>query len=143
VSSAQICVRVSGAVSFCECLFKTELFDRRRRGRDPWRLHPDRYAANGTVIKHTPTDAVSLSPVTSGRSTDYHKDLDSFTALVAEDALSFKPPGDLIYSYTRASPAAAGKGKGVAAAPDPESEDAVVFEAYHVCSGNVSWSLLT
>ena len=83
-----------------------------------------------------------MSPVTSGRSTDYHKDLDSFTALVAEDALSFKPPGDLIYSYTRASPAAAGKGKGVAATPDPESEDAVVFEVYHVRSGNVSWTII-
>jgi histone acetyltransferase 1 len=52
---------------------------------------------------------------------------------VEEDALSFKPPGQRIYSYTRQSPTVIGKGKGVhSLALDPESEDSVVFEAYHV-----------
>lgn len=63
---------------------------------------------------------------------EYYKDEAEFLSKVEEDSTAFKPHGDLIYSYTRLSPAAGGKGKGTAP-PDPESEDAVVFEVYHVC----------
>jgi histone acetyltransferase 1 len=55
---------------------------------------------------------------------------------VEEDATTFKPSGQLIYSYTRPSPVQNGKGKGKGAVQiqnlNPESEDAVVFEVYHV-----------
>lgn len=49
-----------------------------------------------------------------------------------EDAASFKPTGEMIYSYTRS--ASKGKGKNVVA-PEPlhpEDEDAIVYEVYHV-----------
>jgi histone acetyltransferase 1 len=64
--------------------------------------------------------------------TDYYRDRAAFAARVEEDALSFKPLGTLIYSYTRPSPLCTGKRKGTTVALDPESEDAVVFEVYHV-----------
>ncbi|GLB35455.1 putative catalytic component of the histone acetylase B (HAT-B) complex [Lyophyllum shimeji] len=64
----------------------------------------------------------------------YFKDEQQFLNLVEQDATRFRPSGQLIYSYTRPSPSAQnGKGKGTAVPEtlDPESEDAVVFEAYH------------
>jgi hypothetical protein len=56
---------------------------------------------------------------------------------VEEDATSFKPFGEMIYSYTRPDPAAAEKGKGKAAelpreGLDPQSVDAVEYEVWHV-----------
>ena len=64
----------------------------------------------------------------------YYKDEAEFLARVEEDAMTFRPSGQLIYSYTRPSPVQSGKGKGVAnpRTLDPESQDVVVFEAYHV-----------
>ena len=57
-------------------------------------------------------------------------------ARVESDATTFRPLGELIYSYTRPSPSPVrnGKGKGVADTKDldPESEDTIVFEVYHV-----------
>jgi histone acetyltransferase 1 len=55
-------------------------------------------------------------------------------ARVEEDATNFKPSGQLIYSYIRPSPLQTGKGKGAVQIQnlDLESEDAVVFEVYHV-----------
>ncbi|KAJ7581507.1 histone acetyltransferase type B catalytic subunit [Mycena floridula] len=55
---------------------------------------------------------------------DYYKDEKEFQARVEQDATSFRPMGQMIYSYTRSLK---GKGKVV----DPDSEDAVVFEVYH------------
>lgn len=65
---------------------------------------------------------------------DYYKDEAEFLARVEEDATTFKPSGQLIYSYTRPSTVHSGKGKSAANIQnlDPESEDAVVFEVYHV-----------
>lgn len=64
---------------------------------------------------------------------DYYKALPEFEAQVENDALSFKPFGQLIYSYTRPSPSAKGKGKFPASQSlDAESEDIVVYEVYHV-----------
>jgi histone acetyltransferase 1 len=64
----------------------------------------------------------------------YYKDESEFLARVEEDATTFKPAGQLIYSYTRPSTVHTGKGKSAANFQnlDPESEDAVVFEVYHV-----------
>jgi histone acetyltransferase 1 len=64
----------------------------------------------------------------------YYRDEAEFLARVEEDATTFKPTGQLIYSYTRPSPVQNGKGKGTAnnRILDPESEDTVVYEAYHV-----------
>jgi histone acetyltransferase 1 len=62
---------------------------------------------------------------------DHYTDEASFSARVREDATAFKPLGDLIYSYARPSPGAVGKVKG-ASVVNLDSEDAVVFEVYHV-----------
>ncbi|KAJ7460936.1 histone acetyltransferase type B catalytic subunit [Mycena galericulata] len=65
---------------------------------------------------------------------DYYKDEKAFLARVEEDATTFRPPGQMIYTYTRPAPySSASKGKGVAQPQmlDPESEDALVFEVYH------------
>ncbi|KAJ7722299.1 histone acetyltransferase type B catalytic subunit [Mycena maculata] len=65
---------------------------------------------------------------------DYYKDEKAFLARVEEDATTFRPPGQMIHTYTRPAQHAKGpKGKGVAEPQnlDPESEDAVVFEVYH------------
>lgn len=65
--------------------------------------------------------------------TDYYKDLKSFLACIEETATTFRPHGDLIHSYTRPSPNAAGKGKGIdITSLSPESDDAIVYEVYHV-----------
>lgn len=65
----------------------------------------------------------------------YYKDEEKFLAVVEEHATSFRPVGQLIHTYTRPSPAASkDKGKGVTSQQslDPESDDTIVFEAYHV-----------
>ncbi|KAJ6500600.1 histone acetyltransferase type B catalytic subunit [Mycena sanguinolenta] len=66
---------------------------------------------------------------------DYYQDENAFLARVNEDATTFRPTGQLIYTYTRPAPhcSAHSKGKGIAHPQtlDPESEDAVVFEVYH------------
>jgi hypothetical protein len=62
----------------------------------------------------------------------YYRDEAEFLTRVEEDAIAFKPQGDLIHAYTRPSPSASGKGKGIAALT-PEDKDAVVYEVYHVC----------
>ncbi|KAJ7491227.1 histone acetyltransferase type B catalytic subunit [Mycena latifolia] len=66
---------------------------------------------------------------------DYYKDEKAFLARVEEDATTFRPTGQMIYTYTRPAPyssASNSKGKGVAQQIlDPESEDAIVFEVYH------------
>ncbi|KAG7086509.1 hypothetical protein E1B28_002462 [Marasmius oreades] len=64
---------------------------------------------------------------------DVETDEETFHKRVEEDALNFRPLGQLIHSYTRPSPKFKGKGK---LAPtnvvlDPENEDAVVYEVYH------------
>lgn len=65
----------------------------------------------------------------------YYKDEGAFLKRVEEDATTFKPIGQLIYSYTRPSPSSSSKGKrkrtGNTQPLDPESEDAVEFEVYH------------
>ncbi|KAF8894728.1 histone acetyltransferase type B catalytic subunit [Infundibulicybe gibba] len=63
----------------------------------------------------------------------YYTDEAAFNQCVAEDATTFRPTGQLIYSYTRLSPLVPGKGKGTIDLQtlDSESEDAVVFEVYH------------
>jgi len=63
---------------------------------------------------------------------DYYKDQTAFEAQVEADATSFKPSGQMIYSYTRQSPILTGKGKGTTDSLHSESDNAVVFEAYHV-----------
>ncbi|KAJ3505125.1 hypothetical protein NLJ89_g7575 [Agrocybe chaxingu] len=64
----------------------------------------------------------------------YYTDEAAFLQKVEEDAESFRPPGQLIYSYTRPAPNSASKGKRKRdgnQALDPESEDVVEFEVYH------------
>ncbi|KAF9265788.1 acyl-CoA N-acyltransferase [Marasmius fiardii PR-910] len=64
---------------------------------------------------------------------DIETDEKSFHKRVEEDALNFRPLGQLIHSYARPSPKSKGKGKLNATNNllDPESEDAVVYEVYH------------
>ncbi|KAJ3568423.1 hypothetical protein NP233_g5719 [Leucocoprinus birnbaumii] len=60
----------------------------------------------------------------------YYTDETEFEKRVEEDATSFKPCGELIYSYTRPSPSK-GKGKG-AATGKATAEDDIVYEVYHM-----------
>ncbi|KAJ7915537.1 histone acetyltransferase type B catalytic subunit [Mycena leptocephala] len=73
--------------------------------------------------------------LTSFMPSDYYQDEKAFLARVEEDATTFRPTGQMIYTYTRPTPhsSANSKGKGVAQPQtlDPESQDAVVFEVYH------------
>ncbi|KAL0947489.1 hypothetical protein HGRIS_013592 [Hohenbuehelia grisea] len=65
----------------------------------------------------------------------YQTDKAAFAQQVETDATSFRPAGQMIYSYTRPSPLASnGKGKAAASSSTPlpaESEDAIVYEVYH------------
>ncbi|KAF8968343.1 acyl-CoA N-acyltransferase [Flammula alnicola] len=65
----------------------------------------------------------------------YYTDETAFLNRVEEDATSFRPSGQLIYSYTRSVPNSASKGKrkrtGITQPLDPQSEDAIEFEVYH------------
>ncbi|KDR81878.1 hypothetical protein GALMADRAFT_90297 [Galerina marginata CBS 339.88] len=66
---------------------------------------------------------------------DYMTDEETFLKRVEEDADSFRPPGQLIYSYTRPSPKSSSKGKrkrdGNKQSLDPQSEDVIEYEVYH------------
>jgi len=65
--------------------------------------------------------------------TDYLKSEPEFLKRVEQDALTFKPLGTKIASYTRRAGGTKGKGKTRADIPLTEDdEDAVVFEVYHV-----------
>lgn len=74
---------------------------------------------------------------------DYYKDEAAFFERVEQDATTFRPPGKLIYTYTRPVSTISRKGKNVA--PDsssngdhqlqvhnPEDDETVDFEVYHV-----------
>ncbi|KAG6898244.1 hypothetical protein C0992_002258 [Termitomyces sp. T32_za158] len=63
----------------------------------------------------------------------YFKDEQKFLDFVEEDATTFHPSGRLVYSYTRHVPSSTDKGKATSNSHDldPDSEDSVVFEAYH------------
>ncbi|KAG2020734.1 histone acetyltransferase type B catalytic subunit [Coprinopsis cinerea AmutBmut pab1-1] len=64
---------------------------------------------------------------------DFYTDEVAFQKRVEEDATTFRPSGQLIYSYLRPSPSSKGKGKGNASTQplDPTSEDTVEYEVYH------------
>jgi histone acetyltransferase 1 len=54
---------------------------------------------------------------------------------VESDAITFKPQGQKIFSYTRPLPHSSstkGKGKSNIQDLDPQSEDVIEFEVYHV-----------
>uniref|UniRef100_A0A8H7Y2N6 Histone acetyltransferase type B catalytic subunit n=1 Tax=Psilocybe cubensis TaxID=181762 RepID=A0A8H7Y2N6_PSICU len=65
----------------------------------------------------------------------YFTDKDAFLKAVDNDANAFRPPGQLVYSYTRPSPSSSSKGKrkrsGNNQALDPQSEDVIEYEVYH------------
>ncbi|KAK7035779.1 acyl-CoA N-acyltransferase [Favolaschia claudopus] len=91
-------------------------------------------------VKHTKKLATTSSTVDDVQGTltefmppEYDEDEEAFLSRVEEDATTFRPTGQLVYTYTRPAPHSNSKGKGVAPAQqlDPESEDAVVFEVYH------------
>ncbi|KAF9448901.1 histone acetyltransferase type B [Macrolepiota fuliginosa MF-IS2] len=58
----------------------------------------------------------------------YYTDEEAFGKCVEEDATTFKPYGELIYSYTKPSPVK-GKGRGVSRAARAAKD--VVYEVYH------------
>jgi histone acetyltransferase 1 len=70
----------------------------------------------------------------SSLSTGYKRDEAAFSRLVEEQSTSFKPLGEKVYSYKRASPSAKGKGKGVALPEnlDPDGENTIEYEVYRV-----------
>ncbi|KAF7294688.1 Histone acetyltransferase type B catalytic subunit [Mycena indigotica] len=61
---------------------------------------------------------------------DVYRDEKSFLERVEVDSIAFKPPGELIRTYTRSAPPLDSKGKGIAIL-EPNVEETVVFEAYH------------
>lgn len=65
---------------------------------------------------------------------DYLTDETEFLKRVEEDAVSFKPLGQLLYTYTRPLPhiLQKGKGKSVANGNGSQSGDVVTYEVYHV-----------
>ncbi|KDQ18533.1 hypothetical protein BOTBODRAFT_154460 [Botryobasidium botryosum FD-172 SS1] len=61
---------------------------------------------------------------------DYYKDREQFVKRVEQDATTFKPMGEKVYSYTRRA-TTSGKGKTKQDEPvDEDSDDAVVYEVY-------------
>lgn len=65
---------------------------------------------------------------------EYHTDEPSFLSIVEKDAITFKPQGQKIFSYTRPLPhssSAKGKGKTNNQDLDPQSEDVLEFEVYY------------
>ena len=65
----------------------------------------------------------------------YHTDEASFLNFVESDAITFKPQGQKIFSYTRPllhSSSTKGKGKSNIPDLDPQSEDVIEFEVYYV-----------
>lgn len=55
-----------------------------------------------------------------------------FLARVEEDAVSFRPHGEKIASYTRVTPSSEKKGKRAVVTLPEDDPDAIVYEAWHV-----------
>jgi hypothetical protein len=124
---AEICLRISCAISLREEFGQTRLcLSSRWHWRHSGQLHSTRY--DGHVAQWT--IAHTFVPVRN--ILDYSTDEEAFLSRVEQDAVTFKPSGQMIYSYTRPSPAVVRKGKET---PDSESGDAIVFEVYRVCDG--------
>lgn len=65
----------------------------------------------------------------------YYTDEAVFQKRVEEDATTFRPPGQLIHTYTRPAPNSSSKGKRKRdnnQPLDPLSEDVIEYEVYHV-----------
>ena len=56
-----------------------------------------------------------------------------------EDAVSFRPLGEKVASYTRAAPNSAKKGKGAAVTLPEDDPDAIVYEVWHVRTSTPSF----
>lgn len=65
---------------------------------------------------------------------EHYEDEKEFFLRVEKDAIDFKPLGDKIYSYQRSVATRKGKGKASESTEtlDEDSNDVVVYEAYHV-----------
>ncbi|KAF8810097.1 histone acetyltransferase type B [Phlegmacium glaucopus] len=61
----------------------------------------------------------------------YRTDEPSFLELVENDAMTFKPQGQKVFSYTRPLSHTSSKGKGKSSDLDPQSQDVLEFEVYH------------
>ncbi|KAI9511344.1 acyl-CoA N-acyltransferase [Russula earlei] len=61
----------------------------------------------------------------------YYRNEAKFLARVEEDAVSFRPPGEKIASYTRVASNTATKGKGAAVTLPEDDPDAIVYEVWH------------
>jgi hypothetical protein len=122
---AEICLWLSCTIPLGQLRRKVGCIYNRRSSCDAFRIH-----SRGCVAATFARDA-HIYP-----SLDYYTDEAKFLQRVEEDAASFRPSGQLIYSYTRPSPAAKGKGKGNANTQTLEagSEDVVEYEVYHVRS---------
>jgi histone acetyltransferase 1 len=62
----------------------------------------------------------------------YYQTESEFLARVEEDAVSFRPPGEKIASYTRVAQNNSKKGKGAAVTLPEDDPDAIVYEVWHV-----------
>ena len=62
----------------------------------------------------------------------YYRKESEFLARMEEDAVSFRPHGEKIASYTRVAPNSATKGKGAVVTLPEDNPDAIVYEVWHV-----------
>lgn len=69
----------------------------------------------------------------------YYRTESEFLACVEEDAVSFRPLGEKVASYTRAAPNSAKKGKGAAVTLPEDDPDAIVYEVWHVRTSTPSF----
>ncbi len=74
--------------------------------------------AQGTLEKYIPDD--------------YYRTESEFLARVEEDAVSFRPPGEKVASYTRIAPDSKKKGKGTVVTLPEDDPDTIVYEVWHV-----------
>jgi len=70
----------------------------------------------------------------------YNRTESEFLARVEEDAVSFRPHGEKIASYTRVAPNNATKGKGATVTLPEDDPDAIVYEVWHVRASNPEFS---
>lgn len=96
-----------------------------------WMMPREFWQSSFLQVCWTPsrTTVVDLNRVPLG----YYTDEAAFVKRVEEDATTFKPYGELIYSYSRPSPTKGKgkKGKSVANGGDAAEDDAL-YEVYHV-----------
>ncbi|KAF7304938.1 Histone acetyltransferase type B catalytic subunit [Mycena kentingensis (nom. inval.)] len=116
IDAPQIRVGLSRTVPQHQVLQEARVFDGRRRRGHPGQVHSPRRVSTVSALFQT-------TPVAS----DYYQDEIPFLQRVEADAKGFRPPGEVVYTYTRLA-----LGKEKESAPlGLASEDAITYEVFH------------